>query len=160
MGSKRREFLTLRRDATLTFEGPRVVEEAANADVGADGVLVKLVQVLFKGEGAGKVAGEGNRAGAEFGFGVKEDRLIDELGAKEGAVEGGAGFEQNGEEFCLVEMAEEFGEVEASGGGWERGDETSGFGKGGEAVGRGGGGAEDPEVLRDGMEEFGGEICW
>ncbi len=62
-----------------------------------------LGEALLQGVGRIEVGGEGKGVEAEFAFGVVEDELVDEVGAEEAAVEGGAGFDEDAEDVALGE---------------------------------------------------------
>ena len=71
-----------------------------------------LLELLLEDVGRGVAGGEGDGAGAEFGFGVEEDDAVDEVGGEERAVEGCAGFEENAANVARVESGEDGGEID------------------------------------------------
>ena len=56
--------------------------------------------------------GEGQGGGAEFGFGVEEDGLVDEIVAEEGSIDPRAGFDEQAEDAGGVEVAENLVQVQ------------------------------------------------
>ncbi len=89
------------------------MEEAGDADIVAEGAFTDGEKALFEGKGSGSICGERNCTGAQFGFGVEEDGLVDEVLLEEGSVEGGAGFEEEAADSELIEVPEDLGEGKA-----------------------------------------------
>jgi hypothetical protein len=85
--------------------GPGVAEVAGDACVWAGSRAEcgagDAAEALLEEEGAGDAGGEGEGCVAEFGFGVEEDGFVDEALGEEGAVELGAGLDEEAEDLAV-----------------------------------------------------------
>jgi hypothetical protein len=114
-------------------------------------------EALLQGVGGVEVCGEGDGVETEFALGIVEDEFVDQIGAEQTAVEGGAGFDEGAEQVALGEEDERCVKVEAVG---LRGDAEdfdaagaeSGLAIGGRIVR-----AEDEKVFGCGGDECGVE---
>jgi len=133
------------------------VEKAGDFGVWAKFALGDLGKALPKQKGRRPTGAEGDGAPAKFAFGEEEDGAVDEVGVKEGGVEGGAGFDEDAEALALGEEVEDGGEIDVAHAG-ERDDFDVSGRRGFEGVaalhsggiGEGGFGAEEEEVGSEG----------
>ena len=130
--------------------------QASGRSGGPKVVRCDAAQALFEEEGRGDAGGEGEGVVAELGLGVEEDGLVDQTLGEEGAVDVGAGFDEEAGEVAAGELLEHGGEAEVAVL-WRWVGPRCRWRRGWPGCAGGLGAADDEEIVSGGADELGVE---